>query len=107
MSTVNTKTINDRKEQRRTTQLFFRLNGVGEGSDYNAVARATDISKSGIGLIVFRSIPVGTHVEIKLYGETVAIGEIVDLNEDFDDWDWSGLDRMGVRIIEKKSGWPM
>jgi hypothetical protein len=65
-----------------------------------------DSSASGLGIVTSLSIPVGTKVAISLDDEYSAIGEVVTVEDEWGDWEWSGMLRMGVKLIDKDN-WPV
>jgi hypothetical protein len=70
-------------------------------------AFSSNISERGIGLLVFHPLPVGTIVELILNSKVAAIGEVVHVIKNINDWKQWGLDMMGVKLIVKNKHWPV
>jgi hypothetical protein len=65
-----------------------------------------DSSSSGLGIVTSLSVPLGAKIAISLDDEYSAIGEVVSIEDEWGEWEWSGMVRMGVRLIDK-TNWPM
>lgn len=64
-----------------------------------------DTSEHGLGVVCSCSYPLGTRIAISIDNKYNAVGEIVDVKEDFGEWGWSGMVRMGIHFIDK-GNWP-
>ncbi len=69
-------------------------------------AFAVDLSPSGIGLITFDPYPIGTQITIDMDGDFAAVGEVVNWQDGGDKWQWCGMVRMGIRLLNKVK-WPI
>ncbi len=100
---------NQRKEERKQSQFprpfakVTTLKGKDEKVDFAALV--IDVSSTGIGLVTSLALPVGSGVTIQM-GDYAAIGEVTELREEFENWDWCGKVRLSVRLVEK-SNWPI
>jgi len=65
-----------------------------------------DSSSSGLGVVTSLSLPVGTKVAINLDDEYSAIGEVVSIEDEWGDWEWSGMMRIGIQLTDKNN-WPV
>ena len=92
------------REKKNFPRAGALIKPVGEEVSNGAIA--LDISSSGIALVSSHTYPVGTIIEIELENNYSAIGEIVGLREDWDEWDWHGMACMNVRLTEKRE-WPL
>jgi hypothetical protein len=63
-----------------------------------AGALLIDRSDTGLGIVTSLNLPLSTKVEI-CGDEFTAIAEVVNVCEDYDEWDWSGKVRMSLRFI--------
>jgi hypothetical protein len=61
------------------------------------------ISNSGVGLVTYIQLPIGTNISINIDGITFATGEIVDV----DIWECYGLARMSACFIDTNDDWPL
>lgn len=80
-------------------RAFIKIKPLKQGRYYIG-ALLIDVSESGLGLITSLSLPIGTHIEICM-DDLQAIGEVIDIDTDYEDWNWNGMIRMGVKFIDK------
>lgn len=86
--------------------MFAKLEPVNAHNEKRSSALVVDVSRQGIGLISPLSFPIGTRVAITISDCYAATGEVVDVQKEFDGWNWSDMKRMNVHLIEKQS-WPV
>ncbi|MBI4853635.1 MAG: PilZ domain-containing protein [Acidobacteria bacterium] len=65
-----------------------------------------DSSISGLGVVTSLSIPIGEKVAISLDDEYFATGEVVSIEDEWGDWEWSGMMRLGIKLVDKDN-WPV
>jgi hypothetical protein len=97
------KSSNQRQEERNHPRLFVEISPLDDQDGNRLDALTSDFSETGVGLVTFIPYPVGTLVAIFVDGNTMAKGEVINI----DPWDCCGLIRMGVRFIEKYEDWPL
>jgi hypothetical protein len=97
-----------RKEQRTEVgypRIYASISRVDDENDING-GLVIDLSSSGVGIITSHPYPVGTEININIDNEFTAIGEVTDVQEAWEEWDWSGMVRMSVYLISKDK-WPL
>ena len=96
-----------RRESRKEVgypRFYASIRSLEDGSEING-GLLVDISGSGVGLITSHPYPVGTEISINIDNRFGAIGEVIDVEEAWEEWDWAGMVRLSVRLILKES-WP-
>ena len=96
-----------RREERKEIgypRIYASIGQLDDENDING-GLVVDISSSGLGLICSNPYPVGTEISINIDNNFSAIGEVIDVEEACEEWDWSGMVRMSVRLITKEK-WP-
>ena len=81
-------------------QLIVNIQAMDDDNNYIADALAGDASNSGIFLLTGLPAPIGTLIAIKIAGNLVAVGEIIDLQPGCHE-----LVKMEVRFIGKRNYW--
>jgi hypothetical protein len=94
----------EQREKRGYPRVFAGLRRLDGDTDGNGGLIA-DISSSGVSFITRNPYPIGTKIKIDIDNKFSATGEVVDLQEAWGEWDWNGMVRMNVRLIEKEK-WP-
>lgn len=107
LSKAITDKIKHREESRINTKLFMKITELDRPQHNNWFALTTDISDHGLGLLMYRPLPVGTRVLVSFCGMEIAIGRVTDLIESWDNAQWCGIDRVGLQIVEKTCCWPL
>jgi hypothetical protein len=93
----------DRKELRSSKRIFVEIMPIGDPDNAKLDAITSDMSDSGVALVTYIPLPVGTLVMINIDGMPIARGEVTHI----DNWECCGLARMGVRFLEKSEDWPL
>lgn len=100
-------TSENRKENRAVSSYPRSYVKIKALDDYEFTGGLiVDSSVSGLGIVTSLSIPIGAKVAINLDDEYCAIGEVMTVEDEWGDWEWSGMVRMGVRLIDKEN-WPV
>lgn len=101
------KAIESRKENRQSSHYPRSYIKIKALNDYQYTGGLiVDSSISGLGIVTSLSIPVGEKVAINLDDEYSAIGEVVSIEDEWGDWEWSGMMRMGIKLVDKNN-WPV
>lgn len=96
-----------RKENRAASSYPRSYIKIKPLEDHNVTGGLIiDSSISGLGVVTSLSVPLGTKVALSLDDEYSAIGEIVSIEDEWGDWEWSGMTRVGIRLIDKEN-WPV
>ena len=98
-----TSKIEPRKEDRDYKRFFVELNSTDKNEDLCMDALIVDESDSGLALITYIPLPIGTRVKIRTDNDIFAAGEVINI----DRWDYCGLVRLGVHYLEKGDRWPL
>lgn len=101
------KTLENRKELREVSnypRCYVKIKALND-YEFNG-GLIVDSSISGLGIVTSLSVPVGAKVALSLDDEYSAIGEVVSIEDEWGDWEWSGMVRIGVRLVDK-ANWPM
>ena len=96
-----------RRESRKEVgnpRVYASIRRLEDGSEIRG-GLLVDISGSGAGLITSSPYPVGTEISINIDDKYSAIGEVTGVEEAWEEWDWSGMVRMSIRLIIKER-WP-
>ncbi|MEW6736959.1 MAG: PilZ domain-containing protein [Acidobacteriota bacterium] len=95
--------LGQRCEHRNGARVFVEVKPLDQQDDSKIDALTADVSESGLALITYLPLSIGTPIAINMCGCYVATGEIVDV----DRWDCCGLARLGVRLTDKNDNWPL
>ena len=102
---TTTSTSNESNEQRKENRAvscyprsYIKIKAL---DDYDFTGGLiVDSSISGLGVVTPLSIPLGTKVAISLDDEYSAIGEVISIKDEWGDWEWSGMMRIGIQLID-------
>src|SRR5262245_32942360 len=104
MSTVNDPMmgVDERHEPRDPTNVFVKIKVLDGREGCNLIVRAVDVSRSGICLLTYKACPIGTRIAVtRADGKFIGIGEVVNLDKEWDCWEWSGMEHMGLHFIDR------
>ncbi|KAF0241009.1 MAG: hypothetical protein FD167_4061 [bacterium] len=105
---TTTSTSNEQRKENRAVSCYPRSYiKIKALDDYDFTGGLiVDSSISGLGVVTPLSIPLGTKVAISLDDEYSAIGEVISIKDEWGDWEWSGMMRIGIQLIDKDN-WPI
>jgi len=96
--------LDERNEPRDSSNIFVKIKVLGDKEESNFIVRAVDLSRSGICLLTYKACPIGTRIAVSMSdGEFLGIGEVVNVDREWDWWEWPGQEHMGLRFIKDKN----